>query len=134
MVYKCSVIGCNNNFDAQKGETSRPKVTLFRFPTDKVERNVWIKCLPNSDFWWTDSERVCIEHWPIGFPTRVVNRNGATAPTGPPSVFSGVPPSCIPTPPPTKRLLFGPKLPSPGPKNPPSILSKKSFNKSREGL
>lgn len=103
MVYKCSVFGCENNYKPRKGQPLRPKVTLFRFPSDEEERNVWIKSLPNNNFEWTNSKRVCVEHWPPDFPTRVINRNGSAVPAIPPSVFASVPPSCLPTKPPKKR-------------------------------
>ena len=103
MVYKCSVYGCKNNYDPKKGEPSRTKIKLYRFPNNEDERNVWIRCLPNDEFTWTESKRVCIEHWPPEFPTRIVNRNGTVGPAVPPSVFAGVPPSCVPTQPPKKR-------------------------------
>ena len=71
-----------------------PKVTVFRFPSDEEERIVWIKSLPNNNFEWTNSKRVCVEHWPPDFPTRVINRNGSAVPAIPPLVFAGVPSSC----------------------------------------
>ena len=77
---------------------------VFRFPNDIEERNTWIRCLPNDKFVWNDNKRICIEHWPSNFPSRVVNRNGTTAPSCPPSVFEGVPPSCVPSQPSKKRI------------------------------
>lgn len=59
--------------------------------------------LPNDEFEWTESRRICEKHWPPGYPTVVINRNGAVRPDIPPSIFPGVPPSCVPTQPPKKR-------------------------------
>ena len=103
MPYKCSIVGCRNNYDPPKG-VKRRDVKVFRFPNDIEERNTWIRCLPNDKFVWNDNKQICIEHWPSNFPSRVVNRNGTTAPSCPPSVFEGVPPSCVPSQPSKKRI------------------------------
>ena len=75
MPFKCSVYGCASNYATKKGETEeKEKVRLFRFPDDSTERKTWIKSLPNADFVYTESKRVCENHWPRGYPTTVVNR------------------------------------------------------------
>ena len=98
MPYKCSVYGCQTKYDKKKyvGK-EKEEVHLFSFPVNDAEKDRWIKSLPNVNFSWTVSKRLCEKHWlPTGFTTKVINRNGTLGPTEPPSVFQGVPPSCVP--------------------------------------
>ena len=58
-------------------------VHLFRFPNDSKERETWIKCLPNANFKYTHSKRLCEKHWPVGYTTKIINRNGVLGPALP---------------------------------------------------
>ena len=89
MPYKCCVYNCKSNYD-----TTLEKVTAFRFPECNTERQRWISSLPNDQFKYTKSLRICVKHWPEDFPFRTV-RGGSKVPLKPPSIFD-VPASCIP--------------------------------------
>ena len=52
----------------------------------------------------TDNSRVCEKHWPTGYPTVTVHGKSRPAkPANPPTVFTGINASQLPTPPPPKR-------------------------------
>ena len=104
MLYKCSVYGCRTNYKENESDSViKDDVKLFRFPSDEGERELWIKCLPNLDFVWTASKRICEKHWPVNYEKKVVNRNRNFSPLDPPSIFEGVPTSCVPSQPSKKR-------------------------------
>ena len=83
----CAAFGCRGNY---RGE---PYTPVVRFPDDAVERQTWISCMPNS----TDSLihrkeiYVCASH----FSCEWVTTRGGKRPIGPPTVFTGVPQSCL---------------------------------------
>ena len=95
MVKKCCVTGCRSNYD------SKNKVSVFRFPKDKEERERWKKAIPRDNIPDHPDTVICIKHFPDGFETVPVN--GRTRPKNPPSIFPNVPQSQIPTPPPSAR-------------------------------
>ena len=89
---KCSVFGCKSGYKNQKS------VTVYKFPKDLETRQSWVSRLPNKlsidDV--TDHMGVCAEHWPKDAPmVRTAGRYHV--PAEPPSIFTGVPASCIPT-------------------------------------
>lgn len=91
MPRKCSVYGCNTNyFGADKG-------TVYQFPKDEAEKQAWINSLPNRDFNWTKEKGVCYKHWPADKRTRIAP-GGWEIPVEPPTIFDGVPNSCVPQP------------------------------------
>ena len=73
----------------------------FRFPKDPSEREAWAKCIPNDNLRVTDNTVVCVLHWPPGYET--IKKNGKERPKFPPSVWSNIPASQVPTPAPPPR-------------------------------
>ena len=73
-----------------------------RFPSDNVEREKWIKAIPNSNLSVTKYTVICELHWPPNFEVVTV-RGGKHRPKNAPSVWLGVPLSQIPTANPTQR-------------------------------
>lgn len=92
---KCCVTGCNSNY------SPTDKVTVFRLPKDKYERERWMKAIPRDNIPDNDNTVVCIKHFPDGFET--VSVKGRLRPKNPPSIFSNLPKSLIPTPVPLAR-------------------------------
>ena len=101
---KCCVIFCKGNNDDER------KTKIFRLPSEKrcaEERKNWIKSIPNSihDSKYTS---ICEKHWPPGYKT--VAMHGKLRPSEPPSIFSHLPKSVIPTTPskprPTSKCRF----------------------------
>lgn len=96
MPLKCCVYGCNTNYET--GEKGR----VHKFPADATERQRWIRNLPNQNFTWTPSKVVCYKHWPENAQLKTV-RGGSNVPIDAPSVFPGIPASCVPSANPRKR-------------------------------
>src|SRR5437867_4079358 len=90
MPFKCCIYGCTTNYRKRKAGT------VYSFPADTKERDRWIQAIPNKNFKWTASKKICRNHWPPNTPTRLA-RSGSAIPTEPPSVFESVPASCRPT-------------------------------------
>ena len=88
---KCCVTFCKGNYDAGN------KAKVFRLPTDKCERERWIRAIPRDNIPDSRDTSVCENHWPPGYAT--IKVHGKERPREPPSVFSQVPLSMIPTPP-----------------------------------
>uniref|UniRef100_A0A1I8FK87 THAP-type domain-containing protein n=1 Tax=Macrostomum lignano TaxID=282301 RepID=A0A1I8FK87_9PLAT len=88
MPRKCSVVGCKSNYESERLAT---KVHLF--PKDSVERERWKKALPNILESVTDHMGICAKHWPPD--TTMVKKRRFESPKDPPSIFNGVPPSCL---------------------------------------
>ena len=90
---KCCIIHYKGNYDEEN------KTKIFRLPSAKTkhtERQRWIKTIPNTVPNSKDTS-ICEKHWPTNYET--VSVNGKLRPRDPPSIFSGVPQSVIPTPP-----------------------------------
>jgi hypothetical protein len=68
---------------------------MYRFPFKSEDRELWIKKLPNANFVFTNFKRICAHHWPADTELKKV-KGGNCVPVHPPSVFKGVPVSCIP--------------------------------------
>ena len=83
----CAVYGCRGNYRGQ------PYVPVVRFPTDEVERDRWIKSMPNAGNSLVNRKDlfICASHFDCEW---VVSRGGKR-PVDPPSVFPGVPKSCL---------------------------------------
>ena len=66
---KCFFTGCKSNYDPTD------KISVFRLPKDKDERERWMKAIPRDnidlDLDLPDSANtvVCIQHFPDGFET-----------------------------------------------------------------
>lgn len=105
---KCSVYGCNSGYDSQQ---QTQKVTVYKFPDDEEECRKWVICLPNKISKVTKWMGICALHWPTDTPLQH-NKKGSRfpVPAVPPSIFSNVPASCVPshsssTPRSTKKAL-----------------------------
>ena len=77
--------------------------TVYRFPTDKDERQRWIDVVGkiNANLKVTSETVVCELHWPHGYET--VRKKGKNRPKYPPSIFEGIPQSILPNPSPKAR-------------------------------
>ena len=116
---RCCVDGCQSNKNksrAQKNLELKERndennadlrnVSTFGFPKEPDECQRWIAAIP----YYTEAKhqsykcppRVCEKHWPDGYE-KAKNVNGRERPQHPPSIFSGVPSSSVPTPPPKPR-------------------------------
>lgn len=92
MVFKCCVTGCRGNYDVTKS------VKVFRLPNKKNvdERKRWISAIPRENIPDNPNTFICEDHWPKDYEKILVY--GKLRPKHPPSVFSCVNPSQIPTP------------------------------------
>lgn len=97
MPNKCCVYNCKSGYLSTK-----EYVPMFRFPKDDEARQSWIRCLPNANFIYTDSKRICEKHWPPNYQTKTVS-GGLRVPVCAPSVFFGIPKSCLGKPAPKPR-------------------------------
>ena len=97
MVKRCTIPGCNPNYHSRRGaEFNKKKVPVFRFPSDKEERDAWLRAIPFKNI-VSSKEAVICEHWPS--PYRTMFKKGRIRPRDPPSVWqTSIPPSCIPNP------------------------------------
>ena len=91
---KCFFTGCKSNYDPTD------KISVFRLPKDKDERERWMKAIPhdNIDLDLPDSANtaVCIQHFPDGFETVSVKGRKNQKPLR--RFFSNLPKSLVPTP------------------------------------
>lgn len=95
MPKRCAVFGCRSNY---RGE---PYTRVVRFPTDEVEYDRWIKAMPNTgrSIIGRRDLFVCAKH----FDCEWVVCRGGRRPVAPPSVFHGIPKSCLKQAQPKKR-------------------------------
>ena len=96
----CCVTGCKTNYKSELKE--RPPgetISVFRFPTDEIQRDIWIKVIPRDNLEVHDDTVVCSKHWPPGFETVSKKGKHRDRPKNPPSIWPNVPKSQIPTPP-----------------------------------
>ena len=103
MVFKYCVSGCRGNYDVTKS------VKVFRLPNKKNvdERKRWISTILQENIPDGTISFICEDHWPKNYEKVLAYRK--LRPKHPPSVFSCVNPSQIPTPheppTPTSKLL-----------------------------
>ena len=71
-------------------------MSVYRFPNDSDELKKWIQAIPNANLTVTKNTVICELHWPENFETVKV-RGGKLRPKNPPSVWSGIPLSQIPS-------------------------------------
>ena len=105
MVKKCCMVNCDTNYASKKSDGGR-KISVFRFPSDKTEpeeRKKWIDVCSKvrANLRVTDETVICELHWPENYPT--YRKKGHERPAVPPSIFTGIPSSIIPNPPPPPR-------------------------------
>ena len=85
---KCVAGNCKSGYKSQqKRNGSKPKISVFKFPSKSAEKQAWIDALPNI---LTSSPTkhvgVCELHWPKGYVTVTV-QGGKKQPRDHPSVF-----------------------------------------------
>ena len=116
---KCIVRGCKSNYNESRSgnewlkdrnnKLMTTKVPVFGFPNKAKhleERVRWIKSIPyitKDQVETLKNPYICIKHWPIGFETKK-GEKGRDRPKHPPTIFSSVPPSAVPTPLPKERV------------------------------
>ena len=92
----CIVYNCRGNY---RGE---PYSQVVKFPTDENERSKWISALPNDPK--TSLKRkelwICVKRFDCAWKTT----RGGKRPAEPPSIFEGVPKSCM------KQIKTTPRL------------------------
>lgn len=106
MAKKCIVPHCTTNYrKKKKSQINKEKTPVYRLPADPEECVTWMKSLPFKNLETSKHSVICQKHWPASFKT--VSKKGKLRPSEPPSVWPGVPRSCVPTPTaplrPTKR-------------------------------
>ena len=89
MPRKCCVPLCKANY-----KTGEP-ATTFRFPKNEEQKISWQKAIPRLNLTVTKNTVVCEKHWPEDYETYV--HYGKIRPVNPPSVFSDIPDSCVPS-------------------------------------
>ena len=90
MPLKCCVPYCKSNYD-----TTSEKVPVYRFPKDSDECDKWCKAIPRANLKLTYWTVVCRKHWPQSCKLKC--SRGKFYPVDPPSVFEGIPKSCLTT-------------------------------------
>ena len=70
---KCCVPGCRGNYAG--GE----KVSVFAFPKDRLQQDLWLKKIPRKDYQITKNSVVCEKHFSEQFVIRI---DCATRPDG----------------------------------------------------
>ena len=87
MPKRCAAYGCHGNY---RGE---PYSRMVRFPSNEDEREAWINALPNRKGTVTNRKDlfICASHFNCAWQTC----RGGKRPVGPPTVFVGIPKSCI---------------------------------------
>ncbi|KAI6660149.1 hypothetical protein LOD99_10541 [Oopsacas minuta] len=87
MPKKRNVLGCRGNYRCE------PYTKVVPFPSDEDERDGWIDAMPNerSSLLQLSQIYACYHH----FDCEWVTVKGGKRPSQPPSIFPGVPKSCL---------------------------------------
>ena len=87
MPKKCNVFGCRGNYRCE------PYTQVVPFPSDEVERDRWIDAMPNERSSLLQLKQIydCVHH----FDCEWVKVKGGKRSSQPPSIFPGVPKSCL---------------------------------------
>lgn len=100
MVNKCCVPYCKSNYVSKKEENE--KVSVYKFPNDEKDRNLWISAIPRQNLIVTKHTVVCRLHWPE--TEEFISLRGRNSrPKNPPSIFPNIPTSCLRSLPPKER-------------------------------
>ena len=85
---------CCSAFGRKDGHKTQPyDGHFYRFSSEKGKCQTWIDSLPDANFVWSKSKRICDVHWP---PNEKFTRvKGQDVPDEPPTIFPGVPSSCL---------------------------------------
>ena len=81
---------CTSNYHSDKNNA----VSVFRFPKDPIERELWVNALPSKIVVGDDSV-LCEKHWPEGFQHKKCQGPLGYRPVNPPSEFGTTPSSCL---------------------------------------
>ena len=90
MVLKCCVPRCYGNY-----ASSKDKVSIYKFSKEEDKRRAWASAIPRSNLIVTAYTAVCRRHWPDD--AEFVKVKSKSRPKHP-SVFPGIPKSCLATP------------------------------------
>ena len=71
------------------------KTCVHLFPTDSMKRKAWLDALPNKLDKITKYMGICEKHWPPHCRKEKSFRSRHETPVDPPSIFEGIPPSCM---------------------------------------
>ena len=94
----CCVTNCKGNYD----DNNKEKV--FRLPRDEKENERWRAAIPRDNIPVSKNVFVCERHWPDNYSK--IKDYGKFRPQDPPSVFTCVKKSPIPTPlPPPRKTM-----------------------------
>ena len=63
MGYTCCVPNCKTGYRSNKESESEAKIPLFRFPSDPVLCQKWIRTIPRENLNVNNSCRICAEHF-----------------------------------------------------------------------
>lgn len=87
MPKRCAVYGCQGNYRGQ------PYTKVVRFPEDELEHDRWIKAMPNAGPSLVGRRNlyICATH----FDCEWITYRGGRRPVVPPSIFPGIPKSCL---------------------------------------
>lgn len=96
MPLKCCVPNCTSNY-----KTSNEKNSVYKFPKDEEEKEIWRKAIPRSNLEVTKYTAVCRKHW--SEDCKMIVKHGKPRPADPPSLFENILRSCLSSPPPKSR-------------------------------
>ena len=101
MTKKCCIPGCRSNYaPSKKQKQDKGHTKVFRLPRKSDELELWKRSLPYNckKLTITKDSLICVKHWPSSYAT-VSGKGNKERPVEPPSVWPGVPASCVPAPP-----------------------------------
>ena len=87
MPKRCAVYNCRGNYNGE------PYSSLVSFPKDTDTRNLWIDSMPNDRSTLENRKEIwiCASH----FDCPWITVKGGKRPSNPPTLFDGVPKSCM---------------------------------------
>ena len=87
MLKKCNIVGCRGYYK------NEPYIKNVQFPTDEVEQNRWIDAMPNERSSLLKLKEIYARANYFNYNWTKVG--SGKRPSGPPSMFLGVPQSCL---------------------------------------
>lgn len=70
-------------------------MSIYKLPRNEDDRKKWVAAIPRANLVVSQYTAVCKKHWPEN--AEFVKFYGKLRPKNPPSVFFGIPNSCLPT-------------------------------------